>query len=85
MRRVGAAAAAVARDKFGRFVSYRDADGAGSYVHMLDHAGSMSRGRPQDCGWRDLIAHEVDAAAGRCWSQAFPRRGMFTAGTLTAT
>lgn len=46
MRRVGAAAAAVARDEVGRFIAHGDADGAGGDVHMLDRAGSMGRGRP---------------------------------------
>ena len=72
-------------DEVGRFIAHGDADGAGGHVHMLDRAGSVGGGRPQDGGRRDLIAHEVDAAAGGCWSQAFPRRGVFTASTLAAT
>ena len=84
MRGVGAAAAAIACGQFGGFVAHGDADGAGGHVHMLDRAGRVSGGRAQHGGGRDLIAHEVDAAAGERRSQAFPRGGGLTACPLAA-
>ena len=84
MRGVGAAAAAVACGEFDRIVTHSDANDAGGHVHMLDRAGGVGGGRTQDCGRKNLIAHEVDAAAGSCWSQGFPRGGVVTARTLAA-
>ena len=82
MRGVGAAAAAVACGEFGRFIADGDADGAAGHVHMLDRAGSVGGGRTQNGRRRDLIAYEVDAAAGGCRSQAVPMGGVLTASTL---
>ena len=79
---VGAAAAAVARAELGRLVAHGHPDGAGGYMHMLDRAGSVGRGRTQDGGRSDLVAHEVDAAAGGRGRQAFPPGGVFAASTL---
>ena len=83
MRDVGATAAAVAGGEFSHFVAHGDADGASGHVHMFDRARSVSRSRPQDGGWRNLIAREVDAA-GACGSQTCPASGVFTAGSLAA-
>ena len=85
MRRISAAATAVAGDEFGRFIAHGDADRADGDVHMLHRAGSVGRGRPENGGGRDLVAHEVDAAAMGCGSQTVPTSGVFTAGTFTAT
>jgi hypothetical protein len=82
MRGVGTAAAAVARGEFSSFIAHGDADVSGGHVHMLDRARSVGGGRTQDGGRRNLIAHEVDAAAGSCWSQAFPRGQVLTASSL---
>jgi hypothetical protein len=84
MRGIGAAAAAVTRGEFSRLVAHGDADSAGGHVHMLDRARSVGGGRPQNSGGRDLIAHEIDAAAGGCRPQTIPTGRVFTASTLAA-
>ena len=84
MRGVGVAAATVPCGEFGHFVTHGDADSADGHVHMLDRAGSVGGRRTQDGGRGDLIAHEVDAAAGGRGYQAVPTGRVFTASTFAA-
>jgi hypothetical protein len=81
---VNATAAAVSGGEFNRFVGHGNADSARGHMHMLDRAGCVCRGRAQGGGWRDLIAHEIDAAAARFRPQAFPGSRVFAACALTA-